>query len=278
MRWTSRPVVITTALLAAAILDPSVTLGQGASPSPVADTMVPASAAPSPGQVSPNASSSLPGVLLQDDFSQPGDWWVGSDRTATSGYRDGGYGVQLHRGGRSLWDWQPLDEGHERLTVEASVLVERGSGAGGPICGPVEGDDPWIWAGTNGADWLVGRIVDTHLQLADRGPLPIVRDPDAPVGGQLPVRVTLECNVGDGDAGDRVIVWIDGTQVADLEDIKAGPYGKAGIVYSADRKGLRVLFDDLVVSDPAIAEAATASPVASPGPTPADAASPAPDA
>jgi len=61
-------------------------------------------------------------------------------------------------------------------------------------------------------------------------------------------------------------------------DSAIGPFDKGGLVYSSDRKGARLLFDDLVVSDPAVAEAAAASPAASPEPPPAGSASPAPDA
>jgi hypothetical protein len=278
MRWTSRPLVIATALLAAAAISPGVSLGQGASPSPAPDTLVDPSAAPSPGEPSPGPASSLPGVLLQEDFSRPGDWWVGSDRFSTNAYRDGGYGVQMNRGGRSQWDWRKLPDARDRLKVEALVLVEQGQGAGGPICGAAGGNDSWFWAGTNGAEWLVGRIADTRLQVAERGPLPMVRDPDAPVGGALPSRVTLECAVDPDGAGDRVVVWVDGVQVADIVDSAIGPFDKGGLVYSSDRKGARLLFDDLVVSDPAVAEAAAARPVASPEPPPAGSASPAPDA
>ena len=155
MRGTSRPLVIATAPPAAAAISPSVGLGQGASPSPAPDTLAGLSAAPSPGEPSPGPASSLPGVLLQEDFRQPGEPRAGSDRFSTNAYRDGGYGVQLKRAGRSQWDWRQLPDAHDRLTVEALVLVEQGQGAGGPICGAADGSDSWFWAGTNGAEWLV---------------------------------------------------------------------------------------------------------------------------
>ena len=110
------------------------------------------------------------------------------DKDERVAYADGGLRVVLRKGPYSTWQWRALDAPSDVLQVEAVILVEKGSGGGGPICGPMEGQEPWHWAGVNGdGEWLVGRIAGTHLQVAARGELPVVRDPEAPVGAPLPI-------------------------------------------------------------------------------------------
>jgi hypothetical protein len=249
-----------------------ISAAQSPSASPVVD-------APSlPGVEASPAPSVLPDPVFVETFDQPNDlWWTGRDKRENTRYAAGGLRTTLRvKGGSSTWQWVDLAAPTDHVRVEIMVLVEEGSGGGGPICGDAAGDGGWFWGGINGdGEWLIGRILGSRLQVADRGEQPIVRNPDAPVGAPYPVPVVLECQVDPTGGGDRVVLWVEGVEVADIVDEAIGPYAHAGMVTAGDEAGVTVWFDDLQVWDLA-APAATASPV--PSPDPGTTASPAPAA
>jgi hypothetical protein len=257
--------IFATLLVAAA--GTRVILGQ--SPSPAA--LPSASSQPYPSPAPTPSWTPAPPVasreIIRDPFDTPGSWWTGSDEIGTSRLAVGGMRWRIAQDRRSIWDLMDLPGPLDRVRVEAAVLIEQGTGGGGPICA---GDDPGarsLWAMVNGdGEWLVGRIVDGHVQVVDRGDLPIVRRHDVPVGAPYPLLVTLECAVDPSLEGDRATVWIDGAQVADVVDQAVGPYVSVGLTATADQKGLAILFDDFAAYD--APPAADESP--SPGPSGGD--------
>jgi hypothetical protein len=218
---------------------------------------------PSPGSPSPG-SSGAPGHLFEDDFTtdrpEARPWWTGSDDFASSAYADGGMRWQLHQNGL-IWDTIAFGQDAERVRVSADVIVEAGSGGGGPVCGTGGNDDGrYLWAGINGdGEWLVGRIIDRRLHISQRGERPNIRRHDVPTGDLIPWRVTLECSTDPLGGGDRVTVWIQDVQVADIRDEQVGPYDLAGLAAASDGPGLAILFDDFVADD-----AAAVMPIAAP--------------
>ena len=59
---------------------------------------------------------------------------------------------------------------------------------------------------------------------------------------------SLECAM-TGSAGDRVAMWIDGINVADITVPDAfGPFTNAGLYGEGYEKGFRVAFDDVVAA------------------------------
>lgn len=234
----------------------SIAGAQTASPSPVDAPPVPGAAA------SPSPSATQAPVLVET-FDEPSDrWWTGQDEAEHTRYAGGGLRTTLPgTGGSSAWQWVDLAAPTDHVRVEIMVLVEKGSGGGGPICGDAAGDGRWFWGGINGdGEWLVGRILGSRLQVADRGERPLVRDHDAPVGAPYPVPVAIVCQMDPAGRGDRVTLSVQGVQVADLVDAAIGPYAQAGMVTAGDEAGVTVWFDDLGAWD--LAETATtAAPV-----------------
>ncbi len=200
------------------------------------------SAAGSP--VSSPAPSGPTGELVRDTFDAPGPWWVGSDDVGTSSVADGVMRWTVIKDGRSIWDTRDLPVPQDRVRIEATVMVENGTGAGGPVCAGTDTAERSIWAGINGAEWLVGRLTDSRIQVIERGDLAAVLDEDVWIGA-VPLRVTLECAVDDG--GDRSTVWIEDVEVADVVGEPIGPFEEAGLIAIADQAGLTVLFDDFAV-------------------------------
>jgi hypothetical protein len=186
-------------------------------------------------------------AIERDGFDEPGTWWIGSDDVASSVVTGGNMLWTIKADGTSVWDDVGLSTPLDRVRVDATVLVGDGSGGGGTLCAGADAGTHSLWAGINGdGEWLVGRIVDTRLQLAERGDAPRVRRHDVPVGAPYPWLVTLECTA-DPVAGDRVRLWVEGVQVADVVDDAVGPYARVGLVGSADTGGLSITFDDFTV-------------------------------
>lgn len=228
-----------------------------------------AAASPSP-QGSP-ASSWAPGHLLEDDFTtqraDPRPWWIGSDDFASSAYVDGGMRWQLHQAGL-IWDTIGFGQDSDRVRVSAEVVVEQGSGGGGPVCGTGGNEDGrYLWAGINGdGEWLVGRIIDRHLHISARGERPIIRRHDVPTGDLIPWRVTLECSTDPLGDGDHMTVWIQDVQVADVQDEQVGPYDLAGLAAASDGPGFAIVFDDFAADAPTVVTP-TVAPRRPPGPS-----------
>lgn len=230
-------------------------------------------ASASPSQASPSsAPSGAPSRLLEDDFTtprpDPRPWWVGSDDFASSAYVDGGMRWQLHENGL-IWDTIGFGLASDRVRVSADVIVEAGSGGGGPVCGTGGNEDGrYLWAGINGdGEWLAGRIIERRLHIAQRGEMPDIRRHDVPTGDLIPWRVTLECATDPQGGGDRMTVWIQDVRVADLQDDEqVGPYDLAGLGAASDGPGFSILFDDFVADDAAIVTP-TDAPRLPPGPS-----------
>ena len=205
---------------------------------------------PSPTGWTPTWSPAPPDAsdeVVRDSFDSAGTWWIGSDDVGTSNIVNGDLRWTIAKDRQSIWDATTLPGPLQEARVEATVLVEDGVGAGGPLCAGADESEHAIWAAVNGdGQWLVGRIADSHVQVIQRGETPIVRRHDVPVGAPYPTLVTLECTV-DPEGVDHYTVWFEGVQVADVVDERFGPFTRAGLIASADKAGLSVLFDDFAV-------------------------------
>ncbi|MFN8521440.1 MAG: hypothetical protein U0667_19125 [Chloroflexota bacterium] len=189
-------------------------------------------------------------TIIRDEFAVAGTWWVGAEDTGTSQVGSGQLRWTIDQDRQSVWDSVDLPTGLAQVRVDASVLVDGGSGGGGPLCAGADVGARALWAGVNGdGEWLVGRIVDGHVQAIERGETPAVRRHDVPVGAPYPLLVTLECTA-DPDTGDRATVWVSGIQVADVVDQSVGPYLQAGLVGSADAAPFAMTFEDFEVLGP----------------------------
>jgi hypothetical protein len=187
---------------------------------------------------------------MRDTFDTPGDWWTGSDEVGSSTLADGGFRWVIHEDRRSVWDTRDLERPLEVVRVDATVLVEQGSGGGGPLCGGADPARRSLWAGVNGdGEWILGRILDSRVQVVDRGELPAQRRQDVPVGAPHPLLVTLECMIDPIGTGHGATLWIDGTQVVDVAGEEVGPFATVGLTATGDREGFSILFDDFAAYD-----------------------------
>lgn len=222
MRWRARAGV-PTALLAVA------TMMSGAAAQDASPTM--------------RAGPGLLGATTEvwrDDLSAPSTWEVLSDDTGATAYTDGQLAMSVTADRQSVWDDHQLDRPWPVLRMEAWVAT-TGEGMAGVGCGSSLGLPRWLWAGTDGAGgWLWGRIIDTRLQVVDRGELPVQVD------GRH-VTLAIECASDPATGGDHVSVTTDGVQVATGFDIPVGPFDKATLLVSADTAPEEARFDDVVV-------------------------------
>jgi hypothetical protein len=252
-------------LLASVVSGGGVALGHTPSPSgPPSSDGPGASAAPS----SPLPSGS-PAPILREDFTAPSDeWWTGRDKGERTSFDFGRLRTVLGEGPRSTWQWMDLPAPVDAVEVQGVVTLDEGDGGAGVICGPAGETGDWLWGGYNtDGQWLLGRLSDGHLKVDARGELPVVRDPDAPVGGALPVALTLECTAERDGAPGRAVLWTKGVRVGDVSESGIGPFGKAGFLAAIDEGPITILFDDLVVWDRSGEEVSSiqAPPASAPG-------------
>jgi hypothetical protein len=269
----SRPVrcSIAVILLASAVSGGGVALGHDPSPSGAPSSDGPAaSAAPS----SPLPSGSPP-PILREDFTAPSDeWWTGDDEGERTSFDFGRLRTVLGEGPRRTWQWMELPAPVDKLEVQGVVTLDEGDGGGGVTCGPAGEAGDWLWGGYNtDGQWLLGRLSDGHIKVDARGELPIVRDPDAPVGGALPVALRLECTAERDGAPGRAVLWTKGVRVGEVSESGIRPFGKAGFLAAIDEGPMTIVFDDLVVWD---RSGEDASSMPAPPASPATASSPVP--
>ncbi|MFN8520147.1 MAG: hypothetical protein U0667_12305 [Chloroflexota bacterium] len=245
----SRPIrcSIVAIVLVPTVLGGGAALGQGAEPSG------PASSGAATGSATP--ATPLPSdplaPILSEDFTSPSDeWWTGTEPGESTSFSFGSLRTVLSDGPRSTWQWMELPVPMDAVSVEGTVTLDQGSGGGGVTCGPSDDIGHWLWGGFNSdGQWLLGRLVDGGLRVDARGELPLVRDPDAPVGGALPVALRLDCTADREGAEGRAALWTKGVRVGEVPVPGTGPFGKAGFLTAIDDGPLTILFDDLVVRD-----------------------------
>lgn len=238
---------IVSTMLVATTLGGGVALGQGPEPSGPAASGVPGSGA-APSMPIP---SDGPPPILGEDFTSPSDeWWTGTDTGESTSFSFGRLRTVLSDGPRLTWQWMELPGPMDAISVAGEVTLDQGDGGGGVTCGPAGETGDWLWGGYNSdGQWLLGRLVEGHLRVDGRGELPVVRDPDAPVGGAQPVALRLECTADHDGAAGHATLWTKGVRVGDIAAPGTGPFGKAGFLAAIDDGPLTILFDDLVVWD-----------------------------
>jgi hypothetical protein len=184
-------------------------------------------------------------IVLRDGFDVPAAWGTVDDDSGAIEYGDGVMRFVLREVPNAKWNWLDLVRQAPVLWVRASLGMRAGGGAGGAMCGTAAVPPVHVFAivSTDG-EWIIGRTSGSELGVYERGPLPPRNDLSD--GGSAVV--SLECAM-TGPAGDRVAMWIDGMNVADISIPEAlGPYSSAGLYGEGYEEGFRVVFDDVVAA------------------------------
>ncbi|MET0773425.1 MAG: hypothetical protein ABWZ82_10100 [Candidatus Limnocylindrales bacterium] len=180
-------------------------------------------------------------LAFEDDFSTPGQWGTGSAAEGFVSYDAEQLAITIISDSASRWSWRSVDAPASVLRIDGSVGIS-GEGSAGWMCGDASADPSFLFAVTSSAgSWMVGEVVGSTITVIDRGEV---------AGGAPEPRVSrhvvLECGDTVGDAS-RVVLWVDGEQVADLTaDGRRGPFSKvAAIAASASDDPLNARFDDV---------------------------------
>jgi hypothetical protein len=161
-----------------------------------------------------------------------------SERT----FGDGTYDVRLLTDNQSVWYWTAIGEPSPVLRAAVTTAMVEGQGAAGPMCG-TGGTKPRFYLGvvTSGSDWLIGRIGDAGSVTVTRGAVDDGKDRSAGATS----RIAIECAV-TGAGGDRILLEVDGTVVADVTDVESiGPFSRAGVFTGAPTGPFEARYDDL---------------------------------
>jgi hypothetical protein len=214
--------------------------------------------------------------VLRDGFDVPGTWGTVDDDSGAIEYDDGVMRFVLREVPNAKWNWLDLGRQAPVLWVRTDLAMRADGGAGGPMCGTAATPAVHVFGiiSTDG-EWIIGWTSGSDLGVYERGPLPARNDFSE--GGSAVVN--LECAM-TGPAGDRVAMWIDGVNVADISIPETlGPYSSAGLYAEGYDEGFRVVFDDVVAATGESYTPVMRAPadVASTG-TSSDATGPSPDA
>jgi hypothetical protein len=198
---------------------------------------------PGPGATTPIVEGSLGADTLAftDDFAELDQWGTGASPQGIVSYADEQLAITVLVDGSSRWSWRSIDTEAPVLRIEGLVTM-NGEGAAGWMCGDATDTPSFLYAVTS-ADgaWSVGQVVENTITNLERGEVPA----GAPTAG-VARHVVLEC----GDTADdtsRVVLWVDGEQVADVTaDGARGPFTK--VTATADSSSdlpFNARFDDV---------------------------------
>lgn len=207
---------------------------QGQSPSPDPGTGGQA------GVVTLGADQALGG----DDLLRAAAWGLLRNESTRIEAADGGIRIRQEGKNGSDWTWRQPFRSVPVMRVGVDTAFERGSGEAGPMCGSA-GDDPSFYGGiaTSGGQWVVIRLEGNDLNVVARGELP-----GSPPTEGTTTRLELECAV-TGEGGDRIAMWVDGVNVADVTDATTvGPYTRPGLFAGVYGDRFQALFTDLAVT------------------------------
>lgn len=181
-------------------------------------------------------------LAFEDDLSTSGEWGVGAAPEGFVNYDAEQLAITIISDGASRWSWRSVDAPASVLRIEGSVGIS-GEGSAGWMCGDEASADPSFLFGVTSTSgtWTVGEVVSSTISIIESGDV-ASGAPEPRVARQ----VVLECGDTAGDAS-RVILWVDGEQVADVTvDGQRGPFSKVTAMgASTSDLPLNARFDDV---------------------------------
>ena len=182
--------------------------------------------------------------VFRDGCAGAEQWGTQDSESGSIQYVGGGFRFHITTPS-AKWSWDDLDTEAPVQWVRAAVDIAVDGGAAGPMCGITGTTPSFIFGVVNTeGEWVVGRTMETVVSVLARGPLPVVVD--LAQGGRAVV--SLECAM-TGDAADRIALWVDGMNVADVSlPEAAGPFSRVGLFGEGYVPGFEVTMDDVVVA------------------------------
>jgi hypothetical protein len=184
-------------------------------------------------------------LILEEPFDSGDRWGLAQDANGSITYADGALHVAIDVAPSAKWTWTQLGQAEPVLWMRAAVALSPAGGAAGPMCGSA-GDPPaFLFGVVNTSDeWVLGRAFQNALTVVSRGPLPA----SSGLSGGGEAVVSLECAM-TGTGGDRVAMWVDGVNVADVTFEQAdGPFALAGLLGEGYAVGFDARIDDVAVA------------------------------
>ncbi len=180
-------------------------------------------------------------LAFEDDLSTPDLWGTGAAAEGFVSYDAEQLAITIISDGASRWSWRSVDSPAAVMRIEGSVAIS-GEGNAGWMCGDDSAEPSFLFGVTTTAGtWVVGEVVSNTISIIDSGEVPS----GAPTA-RVPRHVVLECGDTAADAS-RVILWVDGEQMADVTaDGRRGPFEKvAAMGASTSDLPLNARFDDV---------------------------------
>ena len=222
-----------------------------------------------------------PGVLVEDDFSDPASGWTeNDDAEALLAYADGGYRILLKApppGDARFRLGSPDDPATvEAVLVEADVTQRAGpddTGQGDPYefhgvaCWAAE-DSGGIGSGYKFVLTPQGHYGIVKDDQSDDGLVTLAEGDTEFDGYGATNRIRAECGPRR-DGSTPLVLHVNGSKVAQAVD-DAGPdrFAAIGLTAESSEAGTDIFFDNVLVTDPSVRRPEPAEPARNPAPPP----------
>jgi serine/threonine protein kinase len=200
------------------------------------------------GEITPitfTAAPTVPPLLFQDDFSDPGSGWdTGRTDEFLSDYHNGGLRIKIDDVQRQIWVNPGLRfEGDIRLEVYATQLSGVDNNSFGLICRQIENESGYQYyfsVISSQGFAAIGKMLDSQ-------PTYLVRSSSAVPqinAGRATNRINMDC------IGNNITLYANGIQIlaASDSDFTSGDVGL--IAGTFEEAGTEILFDNFSVSRP----------------------------
>jgi hypothetical protein len=183
-----------------------------------------------------------PGVLFQDDFSQPdGQWSQYTDSVGSAAYELDGFRLQVAEPERQIWSLPDLDLQDVQIDVDTRRISGPDDNMFGLICRYQNEQNFYAFLASSDGYFAITRI-ENNVQTVLSGISMQITDAIEP--GRAENHLQARC------AGSRLTFMINNTVVAEVVD-QAFLSGDIGLIAgSFSEPGTDILFDNLIIRNP----------------------------
>lgn len=189
--------------------------------------------------------NTAPGVLFQDDFSNPKSGWdrVSNEQGSMTDYVDGRYRILVNDTQTDIWA-NPSKNFTGDIVVEVNAVKNSGPDDNdfGVLCRYQDQNNYYGFLISSDGYAGIERILNGEQEFinSDKAMVPV----DIPKGDGVTYHITAKC------VGNHLVLFVNGKRIMDATDdtFQAGDVGL--IAGTFDEKGADILFDNLVVHRP----------------------------